>query len=125
VQRDAQPDLSGGGFVDAVVEQEVSGRVRPVNLEPQARGAVAVGEPNVVKHRTDVEQLQIWLQAAAPTLQRPEEEHPAGVIEEQVVLGFPDQRGDLSHDRGVGDRDSGEVALVWGSVWIIDVPLSS
>jgi hypothetical protein len=36
--------------IDAVVEQEVSGRVGPVDFEPQLRGAVALGESDVVKH---------------------------------------------------------------------------
>jgi hypothetical protein len=60
-----------------------------------------------VKHRANVEQLQVRLQTAALTLQRTEQEHPPGVIEEQIVLGLPDQCRDVPHQHSVGDDDPG------------------
>ena len=48
-----------------------------------------------MKHRADVEQLEIGLKIPAATLQRAEEEHPAGMIEQQVILGVSDEVGDV------------------------------
>ncbi len=82
VQRDAQPHLLRVGRRDVVLEQEVARRVGAVDLEAKRRSAVALGQPDVVKHRSGVEQLQIRLQTAASALQGPEDEHSAGVVEQ-------------------------------------------
>jgi hypothetical protein len=47
-------------------------------------------------------------QTAAQALQRTEEKHPAGMIEQQVVFLCPDVVGDLVDERCVGDLDAGD-----------------
>ena len=103
MQGDAQPDFVGVGLVDTVFEQKVTRGVGAVDLEAQRRVAVTLGEPDVVEHRPGVEQLQVRSQSAAATLQHPEEEHAAGVVEQQVVFGSSDVRGNRRHQRGVGN----------------------
>jgi hypothetical protein len=61
-----------------------------------------------VKHRPGIEQLQVRLQSAAEALQRAEEKHPPRVIEQQIILGISDDGGDLAHQLGVGDDDTGD-----------------
>ena len=61
-----------------------------------------------MEHRPDVEQLQVRLQSAAAALQRAEQEHPPGMVEQQVVFGVANEFGDLPHQRGVGDGDAGD-----------------
>ena len=42
------------------------------------------------------------MQPPAVPLQRTEEEHPAGVIEEQVAFGIENELGDLTYQWGIG-----------------------
>src|SRR6201999_3771972 len=92
----------------SVFEQKVTRGIGPIDLEAQRRVAVPLGEPDVVEHRPGVEKLQVRPQSAAATLQHPEEEHPAGVVEQQVVFGSPDVRGDRRHQLGVGKVNAGD-----------------
>src|SRR6516162_11426707 len=91
-----------------MLQQKLPGRISAVYLEPQGRGAVALGKAQVVKHRAGVEQLQVRLQSAAAALQRTEQEHAAGMVEKQVVFGVANVLGDVAHQRGVGDGDVGD-----------------
>ena len=61
-----------------------------------------------MKHRPDIEQLQIGLQSAATALQGTEQEHPPRVVKQQVILCFPDEGRDIAHQRGVGNGDVGD-----------------
>ena len=121
VQCDAQPDLASVGVIDAALQQEVARRVGAVDFEAQGRVRIPLGEAEVVEHRPDVEQLEVGLQPTAAALQRTEQEHSAGVVEQQVVLGIADEVGGLAHQRGVGDDDVGDVD---GIDWVLMISLS-
>ena len=73
---------------------------------------MTLGEPDVVEHHPGIEELQVRPQSTAATLQHPEEVHPAGVIEQQVVFGSSDVRGDRPHQLGVGNVNAGVVLVV-------------
>lgn len=111
VQCDAEPHLSGGGLVGTVVEKEIAGSVRAVHLESQRRFAsVRLRQAEVMEHRADVEQFQIDGEATTATLQRAEQEHTPGVVEEEVVLTVADEVGGGADDRRVryiDPRDGG------------------
>ena len=99
--------VSAADRFDAVLHQKVARRVRAVNFEALGRGAVARREPQVVKHRGHVQQLQVWLEPEATSMQRAEEVRPPGVVEQDVVFGAADELGSLAHQRGVGNHDAG------------------
>lgn len=107
MQGDAEPHLVGVGLVDAVPRQEIADGVCAVDLEADGGALVALGQPEVVKHRADVQQLEVRPQSAALALQRSVEEHPPGMVEQHVVFGVADEVGDLAHHGGVGDPDAG------------------
>ena len=79
----------------------------PSTSKRERGGAVALGEPEVVKHRSDVEQLQVRLQSAAQALQCSEEEHPPGMVEQQVVFDVTNELGDFARQRAIGYADAG------------------
>jgi hypothetical protein len=49
-----------------------------------------------VEHRADVEQFRVGAQAESVSLERTEEENPAGVVEQQRAGGVADQFGGLA-----------------------------
>jgi hypothetical protein len=51
-----------------------------------------------------IRRLKAGLPATA--LQRAEEEHPARMVEQQVILGMSDEVGDVAGQRGVGHGDA-------------------
>ena len=59
----------------AVPLEEGAGGVRPVDLEALVFGAMALEQTHVVKHRADVEQLGVVVEAEPLGLQRGPEEH--------------------------------------------------
>ena len=61
-----------------------------------------------MKHRPGVEQFQIGFESAATSLERAEDEHPAGVVEQQIILCLADEGGDVAHQCGVGYDDVGD-----------------
>jgi hypothetical protein len=107
VQCDSEPHLAGVGGVDTVRHQEIACRVGAVDFEAKLRRAVALGEAQVVEHRRDIEQFEVRFKAHTAAVQRAEQEHPARMVEEQVVFGVADEVGRLAHQRCVGNRDAG------------------
>lgn len=117
MQCDPHPDKCGALSIDAAFEQEVSRCARAVHFETQLLCRVGACEPKVM-HRAGVEQLQIHVEASLPSPESTEQEHSTGVVEEQIVLTITDVLGDVSRERGVGDRDPGDC---FGHVLLADV----
>src|ERR1700716_3655799 len=107
-QRGAQPHGAGLGGAAAVVEQELPRQVGAVDLEALVGAPVVLGQAEVVEHRADVEQLGVGLDFAVAALQAREEEHSAGVVEQQRGAGLADQLGGPAGALGVGDVDPGD-----------------
>ena len=76
---------------EPLVEQELACVVGPVDLEPLLLVGVGRREAGVVVERSEVEQFRIRLQAARLGVDRPEEEHSPGVVEDQLARHSPDR----------------------------------
>ena len=82
--------------------------LRPVDLEPMVPAPVVRGEPEVVEHGPDVEQLVIDLQPSMAAAERPEEEDPERVGEQQGRAVLPKQVGRLAGELAVGDPNASD-----------------
>jgi hypothetical protein len=92
----------------ACAAQKLPRQVGAVDLETLVGAPVALGQAEVVEHRADVEQLGVGLDPAVAALQGREEEHPAGMVEQQRGAVFADQLGGLAGQLGVRDVDPGD-----------------
>jgi hypothetical protein len=59
-----------------------------------------------MEHRPGVQQFEVGVEASPLTLQRAEQEHTSGVVEQQIVLDVSDVLGDLPNERRVWYRDT-------------------
>ena len=59
-----------------------------------------------MEHRAGVEKFEVGLEASSPALQRAEQEHTSGVVEQQIVLDVSDVLGGLPHETRVWYRDT-------------------
>ncbi len=108
VQGDRRPHPVGRLAGDAVGVQEPPCLLGAVDLEPPVGAGEAPGQSEVVEHRPDVEQLGVEVQPLLGAAQRPEQEHPAGVVEQQRRGGLPHQLGRLLGQGAVRDPHSGD-----------------
>jgi transcriptional regulator GlxA family with amidase domain len=92
VQCDGKPDLAHGRIVEAAVAQELLRRIGAVDLEAQSRISVDHRQADVMEHRPGVQQFEVGVEASPLTLQRAEQEHTSGVVEQQIVLDVSDER---------------------------------
>src|ERR1700733_3931314 len=90
VQGDGGPDAADAVFGDGVAAQEVAGLVGAADLEAAAGVAVFGVEAEVVEHGADVEKLGVVAEVAVAALEAAPEEHPAGVVVDEVAGAVPD-----------------------------------
>jgi hypothetical protein len=103
MQGDGRPDPVGGLAGDAVGVQEGAGLVGAFELEALVGAAQALGEPQVVEHRADVQQFGVEGQPQVPAAERAPQKDPPGVVEHQRRGDVTDHLGGLPHQGGVRD----------------------
>lgn len=92
-----------------MASQEIPRGVRTVHFEAKLPLAVALCEPDVVEHGCGVKQLRIENQAVPlPALGGPEE-HPRGMVKQQITLGIANELSDLARHFAVGNAYAGNV----------------
>ena len=108
VQGDRQPDLLDVVSTEPVRLEELSRRVGTIDFKALVVAVITLHQPQVMKHRTDVQQLRVIDQVLAFTTQCAEQKHPARVVVQQVGFDVSNVFGGGPGQGAVGDPDAGD-----------------
>jgi hypothetical protein len=90
-----------------VALEEGAGCIGAVDLEPLNGRGIAFGKSQIVKECAYIQKLKVWIQPETPSLKSPEEEDPAGMVEQQVAFGFPDEVCRIPDEGCIRDLNTG------------------
>src|SRR6202030_2269554 len=88
-----------------VIAQEVAGGVCTVDFETLMGGAVLMGKPHVVKHRSCIKQFGIESESATLACQSAPVVDAARMVKEQRRFGVPHQLHYVASELAVGNSD--------------------
>jgi hypothetical protein len=111
MQGDRGPDRVDILLRDAVASEEVTGDIRPVDLETLGLAAVLIGQAHVMEHRARIKQFGIESETAMVSCQSAPVIDAARMVKEQRRFVVLYQLSYFVRELAVGNYDSRKIGI--------------